>query len=153
MEITICSQNEIDFSLDYEEPPIDCIISIIDPGQHRPPRICQYKEWMLPLQFDDVWEGVEEEGDILPDEEDIDDVLDFVERCVANNKSHLLIHCYQGISRSAAIAVIVYAYLDEGNPYKQVLRIRQDARPNPLILDLGEQVLGKSLLNGELAHE
>lgn len=61
--------------------------------------------------------------------------------CLHNDKHNLLIHCYRGISRSAAIAAVVYAYLGEPCPYTRVLKERFNAQPNPFILDLAQEIL------------
>lgn len=139
MDIIICGLHEV---LEQIEEA-DCAISIVAPGYSfiRPEELYRFGKWLLELEFDDTWIEVEEPGDIFPQEEDICKVTDFIERCLHNNKRNLLIHCHEGISRSTAIAAVVYAYLGELFPYTRVLGERNNAQPNTYILDLAAEVL------------
>ena len=139
MNIIVCGIQEISQYID----DVDCAISIVDPGYDfvRPVELYQVEDWLLKLEFDDTWLGVEEPGEVFASEDDIYAVIDFVERCLHNDKECLLIHCYQGISRSSAIAVAVYAYLGEPYPYERVLKERHEAQPNPHILELAGDIL------------
>lgn len=138
MNITICGLKEVLEQIDET----DCTISIVAPGYSfiRPEELYQFGEWLLELEFDDTWVEVEEPGDVFPQEEDIYKVIDFVERCLHNDKLNLLIHCHEGISRSTAIAAVVYAYLGEPCPYMRVLEERENAQPNIYILDLAAEI-------------
>lgn len=93
--------------------------------------------------FDDV-EDPASEHYRPPREPDIAGVLSFVDQLDSREPgSPLMIHCQQGISRSAAIALsLIYRSLpDAGDrPRKAVdllLRLRPQARPNRLVLTLG----------------
>lgn len=106
-------------------------ISIVAPGYSfiRTEELYQFGEWLLELEFNDTWSGVEEPGDVFPQEEDIYKVIDFVERCLHNDQRNLLIHTHEGISRSTAIAAVVYAYLGEPCSYIRVLGYTENAQP------------------------
>jgi predicted protein tyrosine phosphatase len=139
MNIVVCGIDEVSKYIEL----VDCAISIVDPDRHhiRPAELARLGEWVLELEFDDTWTEVAIPGDVFPDEDDIYAAIDFVEKCWQNNKEYLLIHCHQGISRSTAIAVCVYAYFGEPFPLERVLKERYDARPNPLILELAGDIL------------
>jgi predicted protein tyrosine phosphatase len=143
MNITICGIYEVSEYIDE----VDCAISIVDPGYDfiRPAELYQLGEWLLELEFDDTWLEVSKFDDVFAHEDDIYAVIDFVEKCLQNGKEYLLIHCHQGISRSTAIAVAVYAYLGESCPYERVLKERYEARPNPYILELAAEILDVTL--------
>jgi predicted protein tyrosine phosphatase len=139
MNIIVCGIDEVFRYISL----VECAISIVDPGcdYTRPAELDRLGEWVLKLKFDDTWAEVAIPGDVFPDEDDIYAAIDFVEKCQHNNKEYLLIHCYQGISRSTATAVCIYAYLGEPFPLERVLKERYDARPNPLILELAGDIL------------
>ena len=139
MNVIICGVYEVS---EYIKEA-DCAISIVDPGFDftRPTELYRLDEWLLELEFDDTWLEVSKFDDIYAREDDIYSVIDFVEKCLQDGKESLLIHCHQGISRSTAIAVAVYAYLEEPCPYERVLRERYEARPNPYILELVAEIL------------
>ena len=143
MEITVCGLNEVIEHIDY----VDCVISIVDPGCEfaRPAELDELNEWVLNLEFDDSWYGVESAGDVFCSDDNLQAVTDFLDRCLKENKQNLLIHCFQGVSRSTAIAVVAYAYLGEPCPYRRVLKENYQARPNPYILELAEDFLGIEL--------
>jgi len=93
--------------------------------------------------FDDV-EDPASEHYRAPREPDIAGIFSFVDQLDSRESgSPLMIHCQQGISRSAAIALsLIYRSLpDAGDrPRKAVdllLRLRPQAKPNRLVLTFG----------------
>lgn len=143
MKITVGGLNEVAEHINY----VDCAISIVDPGYEfvRPAELDELGEWVLNLEFDDSWIGVESSGDVFCSEDNLQAVADFLDLCQQHYKQNLLIHCFQGVSRSTAIAVVAYAYLGEPCPYRRVLKENYQARPNPYIFELAEYFMGIEL--------
>jgi predicted protein tyrosine phosphatase len=81
-------------------------------------------------------------GSIHPGESHIRQMIDFLRDWPA--RSPLLVHCYAGISRSTAAALIARV-VKSGNALDAALALRRaapHARPNSLIIDLADQILG-----------
>ncbi len=80
----------------------------------------------------------------------IEKVLEFGERVKAD--SHLLVHCHAGVSRSPAVAAILlcqHAPGREAEAFARLHDVRPQARPNPLVVQIGDEVLGR---NGALQN-
>ncbi len=93
---------------------------------------------VLHLKFNDLTEEYDEEGfpygRPLPAQEDFSGLKEFVDglRCET-----LIVHCWEGISRSAAVAKAIYEYrgcLDE-------IVKQKDISPNPLVYVLAKREL------------
>jgi predicted protein tyrosine phosphatase len=89
----------------------------------------------LMLQFDDI-EGPAD-GYVHPHPLHVKEVLVWT-----GDKDNLLVSCQMGISRSSAMAVIIMA---SRSSLVDALAILQPEvhRPNPLLIEIGEAVLGK----------
>ena len=65
--------------------------------------------------------------------------------------SHLLVHCYAGVSRSTAAAALIMVQMHPGRPARVALdtvaRMRPRAWPNLRMLEFGDALLGR---NGEI---
>lgn len=85
---------------------------------------------ILPLKFNDLTEEFDEEGipygRPVPKQEDFEGLREFVN---ALSCKCLLIHCWEGRSRSAAVAKAVYEYRGR----QDELRAETNACPNPLV--------------------
>jgi predicted protein tyrosine phosphatase len=88
------------------------------------------------VQFDDVDGPME--GFVPPRREHIAAVLDW-----SKDKSNFLISCRAGISRSSAMAVVILA---SRVPVPESLVVLDPAvhHPNPLVVQFGEEILGKA---------
>jgi len=121
------------------------IISIGEPGSTPPAGYTQVPH-RLRLEFDDIVVFV------LPTSEHIRQVIDFVP-IISQEGGDVLIHCQAGISRSAAIALTIYAILlgagQEEEALSLVLKNRPQAVPNIWIAQLADEALGR---NGKLAQ-
>ena len=91
------------------------------------------------MKFNDLTEEYDEEGfpygRPLPHPDDFIGLKAFVEDLSCDI---LLVHCWEGNSRSAAVATAIYEYrgkIDE-------LRLKRDACPNPLVYMLACRELG-----------
>lgn len=96
---------------------------------------------ILTLKFNDLAQEYDEEGipygRPLPKQEDFTGLKDFVDRILPSCGS-LLIHCWEGTSRSAAVAAAISEY--RGG--MDTVRIRQRYAPNPLVYTLACRELG-----------
>ncbi|HML06831.1 MAG TPA: protein-tyrosine phosphatase family protein [Xanthobacteraceae bacterium] len=85
------------------------------------------------------------DGYIIPDEEHIADLLDFVRRW--DRCSPLVVHCFAGISRSTASAFASVCALnphrDEGGIAQALRRASPTATPNIRIVSLADRLLGR----------
>ncbi|SEP68664.1 Predicted protein tyrosine phosphatase [Faunimonas pinastri] len=101
------------------------------------------KENHLLLGFNDIVEAMD--GMILPAEEHVRELLDFIERW--DRKAPVVIHCWAGISRSTASAYIAYCALRPDLDERVVAaRLRQrspQATPNALLVAHADRLLGR----------
>lgn len=117
------------------------VVSIYGPQQQRADL-----PWAKSVHYS-CFDDVEEEGSTLfrsPRATDIADIFGFIDRLGAGLPSPpLLIHCAQGISRSAAIALSwIYGHLPASadrlvQAVDAVLELRPQAKPNRLVLTFG----------------
>jgi predicted protein tyrosine phosphatase len=124
------------------------VLSILDPDWPVPEAFGAYGEHeKLELRFHDVIEAMP--GVIMPREEHVRALLAFGRDLLAEPpaEAHLLVHCHAGISRSTAAMALILA---QGRPdvpaeaiLAEVLRIREKAWPNLLMLELGDAMLGR----------
>lgn len=127
------------------------IISIGEPGTHPPLGYTQVPH-RLRLEFNDIVELNDYPDYVLCTPEHIRQVIDFVPLIVQNG-GDVLVHCLGGVSRSAAIALIIYAILlgpdQDEEALSLVLENRPHAVPNTWIVQLADEALGR---NGRLAQ-
>lgn len=116
------------------------LVSIIQPElqPETPPEITP--ENHLRVQVHDISEPAP--GSVHPGERHIRQLIDFLREWPA--RAPLLVHCYAGISRSTAAALIARV-VKSGNALDAALALRRaapHARPNSLIIGLADQILG-----------
>lgn len=94
---------------------------------------------VLHMKFNDLTDEYDEEGipygRPLPQMEDFAGLKSFVEKLTCEI---LIVHCFEGKSRSAAVAVAIFEFRGR----KDDLRIRKDALPNSRVYDLACGELG-----------
>lgn len=126
-------------------PLVKHVISIGSPGVVPPHGYTQVSH-RLRLEFDDINTPVNDPEYVLPTAEDIRKVIDFVP-LISHSGGNLLIHCQAGISRSAAVALTVFALLlgadKEEEALAYVLKVRPQARPNQWMVALADEALGR----------
>ena len=116
----------------------------------------------LYLGIHDITEPVE--GLILPDEEHVRELIDFVEQW--DHKQPMVVHCYAGISRSTAGAFIALCVArperDEREIARKLRAAASFASPNPRLIELADRLLHRNgrmvraiaeIGRGELAFE
>ena len=116
------------------------LVSIIQPElqPHRPLEIAPDNH--LRVQVHDISEPMC--GSIVPGSEHIRELIDFLQGWEAD--APLLVHCYAGISRSTATALIARV-VKTGDPFAAAKALREaapHARPNSLIISLADEILG-----------
>ncbi len=93
---------------------------------------------VLHLKFNDLTEGYDEYGmpygRPLPKQKDFDGLREFVD---ALDCDHLIVHCWEGVSRSAAVAQAIYEFRGRTD----TVRAEQPGRPNPLVYTLARHEL------------
>lgn len=87
----------------------------------------------------------EVEGHVLPCEEHVTNLLDFVRQW--NREEPLLIHCFAGVSRSTAAAFIIACalspHLSEEEIAEKLRRASPTATPNARLVALADKILGR----------
>lgn len=93
---------------------------------------------VLHLKFNDLTEEYDEYGmpygRPLPKQKDFDGLRDFV---TALDCDCLIVHCWEGVSRSAAVAQAIYEFRGRTD----TVRAEQPGRPNPLVYTLARREL------------
>lgn len=88
---------------------------------------------------------LEIEGEILPADNHVETMLDFVRRW--DRTDPMVIHCFAGVSRSTAAAFIAACALDENRPEREIaaeIRTRSPtATPNRLMVQIADRLLGR----------
>lgn len=120
------------------------VISIGDPASYPPAQLARYQRF-LRLEFLDC-ERAMVEADGIPEEalcqlDQIAGVVDFVQSLTHSNQDwRLIVHCYAGSSRSAAVALLAHAMTDTQFPR------HQDAHyANTHVVALGAALLGRPI--------
>lgn len=101
------------------------------------------KHAVLDLAFNDIAE--DREGLVSPAAKHVAAMLAFARAW--DRQAPLLVHCYAGISRSTAAALIVAAALmperDEAELGQTLRRLAPEATPNPYVVRLADGMLGR----------
>ncbi len=83
-----------------------------------------------------------EPGSILPGHTHVEELIDFIHGWPADES--LMVHCYAGVSRSSASALIAH-YMKCGDEYASAQALREaapHASPNRRIIALADDILG-----------
>ncbi len=119
------------------------VVSLLDEAFHieRPRSVTA--ENHLRLRVHDI--SVPLDGYVLPEEEHVADLLDFVRGW--DRRAPLVVHCYAGISRSTASAFASVCALvphrDEASIAQALRRASPTATPNMRIVSLADRLLGR----------
>ena len=93
------------------------------------------------VAFDDLAKPLESKygkGLIFPDESHIIGILEWAKQKWAENGKHFVVHCSAGVSRSAAVAMLINQMII--NDYRAGWNIDRHS-PNQKVLELGEEYL------------
>ncbi len=118
------------------------LVSLVE-SENQPPTPEEiFSERHHRVLVDDVCESCE--GCRVPVREDVEALISFLQTWGGSDP--LLIHCMAGVSRSMAAALIALALPAEGMEHEAAQAMRMSAphaRPNPLIVALGDDLLGR----------
>ena len=139
MLIEVCSLERA-LKLAAETGPPTAVISITSKEEKDvlfPEAACV--EAVLRLKFNDLWEEYDDEGipfgRPLPRQEDFAGLKEFV---AGLSCERLVVHCREGISRSAAVAKAIREYRGGADE----MRTERPIYPNPLVFTLALRELG-----------
>ncbi|MBS0641075.1 MAG: protein-tyrosine-phosphatase [Proteobacteria bacterium] len=145
--ISVCGIEELE---GHCETGVSHVLSILDPDWPVPEAFGAFGEHVkLELRFHDVIEA-DLPGRIHPTRQDVMDVLALGQTLLAEPPSdaHLLVHCHAGVSRSTASIAVILAQALPDVPaeriFAHILEVRPQAWPNLRILELGDDILGRS---------
>ena len=125
------------------------MISLMSPGQNfdRPSAIHKHRH--LKIGINDI--NFNREGLVSPEEKHVSNIIEFARAW--DQKNPLLIHCWFGISRSPAAALIsTLANEPDQDDFELANRLREasfSATPNRRIIEIGDTLLGR---NGKLSR-
>ncbi len=153
--IRVFGQSELEEFLENDGTPHSHLISIVNPGRHSgyPQHIMpdlfrrKYTD-ILELRFWDA-QNREEVGKLrpktIPQMRHARRVLRFIRQ--NPNASGFDIHCWQGISRSTAVALgILYSlYRDEERASDLLVATRRQAMPNKRLVQYFDRIFGSDL--------
>jgi predicted protein tyrosine phosphatase len=108
----------------------------------RPPSISEERH--LYLAMSDIVEPLD--GHIIPAEDHVQKLLGFIQSW--DRMRPMVIHCYAGVSRSTAAAMITAAALNPGREEAGIARIIRErsptATPNLRLVSVADRILGRS---------
>lgn len=141
--LAVCAQNDLP-QIAKLDPAFWNVISIREPARPKIPTL-GFKRIHALLCYDIIGpEGLDPSQLGIPRKEHLQDIFRFIDGMPTEP---ILVHCWAGVSRSAAVALAIIArglYYDgfsseeivQQGP-EMLLQIRRIAAPNPLILELG----------------
>lgn len=138
--ISICGVAELhEFAGDVSH-----ILGILDPGTPQPEGYVHHpRAQREEFRFYDI--VTEEASRTMPTEADVAAILKVGEKLATQPVSHLLVHCYAGVSRSTASAVALMAQRNPGRAadiFAALGDIRPRAWPNTVIIGHADRMLG-----------
>ena len=158
MNIQVFGQEELITHIQKGGEIYSHCISITNPGEpvnnadssHKSPELLKkvFKE-VLELKF---WDADREELIVhhkdkkIPSKSDIEQVLEFVKR-TEHDATGYTIHCWRGISRSAAVGLGILQYFmkDEIKAAETLVAVRRNAMPLKLIIKYFDDAIGSNL--------
>lgn len=152
-QISICGVAELP---GFAARDVSHVVGILDPGTPRPEAYAElHPAEPVEFRFHDIVEP--EPLRLAPSVADVAAIIDAAERIHAARPTHLLVHCYAGVSRSTATAVIVMAMRNPGREaeiFAALRDIRPRAWPNSLMIRHADHQLGLggALVSAMKAH-
>jgi len=124
------------------------IVSIADPGSNVPEEIANTAQAILEMRFLDLDGPLPNHNpvnEIMPELHDINNLIKFYGN--VNKEEGFTIHCWQGLSRSTAIALCILHlyYRNERIAFRELKKIRPYSKPNTRILNIFDSLYGTRL--------
>ncbi|GJD52046.1 hypothetical protein OPKNFCMD_4808 [Methylobacterium crusticola] len=143
---TVCGLEELGH---HSTRGVTHVLSILDPAWPEPEAFGTYDtHHRTTLRFHDIIDPAA--GQVLPEPHDVEAILRFGRDLVAEtarSKTHLLIHCHAGISRSTAAMTMLLAQahkdLDAEAVVARVHDLREKAWPNARMIAFADEALGR----------
>lgn len=124
---------------------VDAVVSIRDPDDGVPPAVQASGSQVFDLAFHDVL-GEPVDRDVMPEAWHLQRLAKFLDEV---QPSRVHVHCFYGVSRSTAAACFILGHQQPAWTDKEVLeavlKVRPVAQPNPLLLALADDALGRDL--------
>lgn len=123
----------------------DAVITVEDPAC-RPADRLRFSRHPAPPHLVLTFEDVDHDtlGVRVATREQVSEALEFAS---AHKGGALLVHCFHGVGRSAAIALAILAERlgagRERDALTELLRIRPEATPNLVVVKLSDEILGR----------
>ncbi len=138
--IYVCSLHEMPYHVRALRPGY--LVSLVQP-EFQPPTPDEVEiHRHLRIAVHDVSEHAD--GAVTPEEEHVDELIAFLRAWPGDER--LLIHCYAGVSRSMAAALIALALDADGQELEAARILREaapHAHPNARIIALADRLLGR----------
>lgn len=121
------------------------VITIEDPGA-RPAHRLRFTRKPAPAHLILTFEDVDDDtlGVRVATADQVADALAFANK---HRETALLVHCFHGVGRSAAVALAILADRVgpgmEGDAVAQLLALRPEATPNLVVVALADRLLGR----------
>jgi predicted protein tyrosine phosphatase len=148
-QITICGALDLE---NYSNIGFDYIVSILNPESPEPVALRAFaRHERCTLRFHDIIE----DSDLLvaPQAHHINELLEFGRSLGGGPDRRLLVHCFAGMCRSTAAALVLIAQSDLASPPEnaitRLLEIAPNAWPNARMVQLGDEALS---YNGNLVR-
>jgi predicted protein tyrosine phosphatase len=143
LRVTICGIPELD---EHCAAGVTHVLSILDPEWPDPPAFAAFAPHRrLALRFHDIIEPTPQR--LAPSRADVERLLEFGRELGDPARSHLLVHCHAGVSRSTAAAALILVQMHPDRPAGEALdrvaQLRPRAWPNLRILEFGDAILGR----------
>lgn len=123
------------------------IVSILDPEDVAPTQLSAFDARTLcVMRFHDIIES--NEHLVVPNSDHIQKLLAFGLTIDFSVMPHILVHCFAGLSRSTAAALLLIAQsepnLTADQLTDQLQLLAPDAWPNPRMVRIGDSLLGRN---------
>ena len=138
--IYICSLEEMPRHAARLKP--SRLISLLAEEEQPPTPRSIAAERHLRVEINDIAEPMP--GQVMPEAHHIEPLIAFLQD--RGPDESLLVHCYAGVSRSTATALIALSLDARGREVEAALRLRQaapHAQPNRRIVELADRLLGR----------
>jgi len=139
--IIICSLSDLPDAIEDEKP--HAVVTLLGP-ELMIPELKGFEGRHLRLEMNDIAEHAP--GQILPHDTHVDRLLAFVDAWPRDG-APLIVHCWAGISRSTAAALITQAHLhpraDEAELAIALREAAPHARPNRRLIQLADDILDR----------